>query len=409
MVDEDRMRLFTPRRLVLVSLVLVFGSLAVTAREAAAVDELRLAGMSLERLVKQGSQPRSTLYGEGLAGVAFDGYDEAIELLSPFIQDEWSALQKVCSDEEDLRAPLRAALLTKHRASLAALKRGAHSLEVRGPDDWEASLGGHVPSLMDARHVVNLAVLAAEEALAAGDDEAAVDALLDAAQFGADLMSGPSSIGEMIGCALIQIATQGALLRLGMVDALSAPQLERLAASLRTLDEQLQSRGPSPEAELAYFARSIYLASVDTKRFNPDFEFQSWKHGFSKSLACAAAFKEELRLTEAARGVEGLSWPEAQALFVTLGEDESDLGHQLAGKFRPMREVALRNNLAHLRLTRAVVEFRATGEAPHLADPFGNELRVTQSEGTLTFQSIGPDGKADVDRRKDLVARVALL
>jgi len=402
------MRFFTPRRLIFLSTTLVFASFAVTARESAALGQMRHAGLQLELRLSALSQSRVPPYGDGIDSVAIDEYDAAIELLSPGILDEWGELQKVCPDEGSLRSELRTALLDKNRECLAALKRGAHSLEVRGPQNWEAGLSGQVLSLMAARNVVNLAVLAAEEALAAGQPAAAVDALLDAAQFGADLMSGPSSVGEMVGRALMQIATQDALLRQGMVDALPEPELERLAGALRSLDEALQVRGPSPEAEHAFFARRIFQAFRDHTSLNPGFEYQAWRHGFSDLLACASAFEEELRLTEAARGVELLPWPEAQALLETLGEGESDFGRELAGKYRLMREEALRNHRAHLRLTRAVVEFRATGELPTLADPFGDELRVSESEGTLTFQSVGPDGKADANRRKDLVARVEL-
>ena len=53
-----------------------------------------------------------------------------------------------------------------------------------------------------------------------------------------------------------------------------------------------------------------------------------------------------------------------------------------------------KRSIAHLRLLRAAVEFRLTGEVPALADPFGDTLRVREENGRRVVASVGAPGQA---------------
>jgi hypothetical protein len=54
--------------------------------------------------------------------------------------------------------------------------------------------------------------------------------------------------------------------------------------------------------------------------------------------------------------------------------------------------IAHREVIAKLRLLRAAAILKSTGKMPDLADPFGADLLMSESEGAVRIWSLGTDG-----------------
>jgi len=380
----------------LATLVLLGGA-AVTQRAGTARADMWSAGRKLEALVDGVDRTRAVLYGEQVEGAAFEEYEAALLDLSPDVMDDWVAYRQAFEERDAETRALGVALVEANRGSLRALRRGAHAADAKGSVEWERGLSAHIPSLMDCRNLANLAWVAAELKLEAGDSAAAVNVLLDSAQFGGDLVQSPSLIGELVGNAVLSATLQNALVDQGLLWRLPKPELVRLAAALRQLEARLAVRGLAREAELAQFARSVAKRDGKGGLFASELEPNLWRFGFSQTLWMEDLFDGAQSVREELAGIESQPWAAAKVKLDAVDARASDAESALFGH-QASFEGAHRIAIANLRLVIGAAEQRAGLDTELLPDPFGGAMLVTETPDGVQLHSVGPNGHADAER-----------
>ena len=127
----------------------------------------------------------------------------------------------------------------------------------------------------------------------------------------------------------------------------------------------------------------------------PDFWSSGWYWGFStKTLFVECIEEYDARLEEGKR-MDDLTWIEAKALFKKWNDETERSPNPLTKSITPtllMGEESSREARARLRVLRAAMHWRATGEVPNLEDPFGDRIHHAKTTTTLKIWSVGSDG-----------------
>lgn len=232
-------------------------SLAVHRANSAARDEIavHLAELRAEREAL--SFEREALWGETVPGEAWPHYAEALEAMAPFQGNPLRTRIAVALDP-GVDAEERAAVLAAvPKEAFTALRRGAHARDGEVVLDWERGFEAPLVKLVDSRalqHATGLRVLLADTPEAQID---AVRSLLDALQFGRDLVESQSLISEMIGCCLLSGESLGAEFDVGLADRLSAPAKRELLAGLRALEASVTVESRAFAGELELLAHAV--------------------------------------------------------------------------------------------------------------------------------------------------------
>jgi len=358
----------------------VFGCLGIAVGAAAVYVHVRADGawqeMSAWAHAAQARQDarscdREALFGATKAGSCWESYATARRLTASLGSRDAAVMKRYRKDPSTVTREELARLLGDWQPALAALREGAHRRDARHLAEWSLGLSNHTANLLDARALVNLAVVAAREELAAGRATAAVELLLDAATYGADHVASPVLIDRMVGCAVVTIAT-GEAWSDANLRALDAPALDLLATGLARLDARLPLR-VDLETEAIFFVNS---AQRTLGLWENDSRLASlwWRYGFSSRWSIADAALHQIRAFERFATVGGESWPERQRLL----EREFD---SAAVQANPMLVIAMPNlagaertqrmTTAIVRLLRVAVEVHRGGVAAPLLDPLG--------------------------------------
>ena len=121
-----------------------------------------------------------------------------------------------------------------------------------------------------------------------------------------------------------------------------------------------------------------------------------WRYGFSVRLMSARTFESWDHWLGRAQEADRFAWPQAQQEFKRLRQEIDHTvfeGHHqdLTSPFLEDGSAG-RTLRAHLRLLRAAVHYRRTGEVLELDDPFGTKLLHREGGGRLRVWSVGIDG-----------------
>ena len=332
---------------------------------------------------------RPVLWGEAQAGKASPHYERAFNLLSTKVDSaqlaslariEGRRVAGVLNTEPVRPGPSAAEVVAAHADALAALRAGAHSTDAQRPMDWSAGFSIRIQNMLTARHLANVAVLAAILAVDEGDGERAVHLLLDVMQFGRDLTRSPLLIEQMIGCATQAIASHDAVTWANLTRTLDANALRLLAVGLAQLDEAPGSLMPATTwitAEAALLANTS-LESLTRDRVPTTLSLAAWRYGFSLSLALARHGLHQLRLGQ-------------QAQAHCTGRDAVASANPITAMFTPNYGAGLRNHLraiAALRLLRMAVQHAAGDVVTPLPDPSGGILQwALDADGNAEFWS----------------------
>ena len=331
-----------------------------------------------------------------IPGNDWDDYFEALALLDA--DPEADALVPEYSPGPAEPEKLEA-FAARHPRALELIRRGARRAESRHPDLGEDGYLSGRFWLSTPRMIAAVCAASARRLAREGKPRQAADVLLDLLQAGNDLSrdvigSSDRHLGEF------HTVAAGAFLelRLEEVDARDvAREIERLEADL-----------PTSEAEL----RTVPLkrALYDLERIHAGRK-PAWRFGFSTRLRTAAAFELMEEILGAMAGVDALPYPRAQALAAELEARIAEAGeppHQvLLTGFIP-HLYPHRVNRARLRMLRALLLARATGERLELEDPLGaTALRWSPPGQPLRIWSAGYDGRDDGgDEEKDFVLTI---
>ncbi len=362
-------------------------------------EEMLATGSRLEQSIADRETVRPVLYGEAIEGLAFDEYAQIEELLSETSLDDWIAVVRARQHGEPEAKKLRDSLIDEHYEVLAALDRGARCTDARFPIEWDRELPCEVPTLMRTRTAVNIAVLAAERDLEEGHPELASEKLMSAMQLGRDIAESPILLNECIGVALLVIASKEALIDNGLIECFPSSELSRIARAMETLDRRLSPISQAWEYELAAFVRrssgGFTREPLDQNRFGPwsvEFSMRALPHGLSTRAMLANYVDEADRLVRTLQALNGKSYHARHAAHVELQGENSGYDDVLVQRFLAMwhnPETSRRDGIALLRLARCAVQYQIDGSLLELRDPYGADLLVTPSAGTIRIESAG--------------------
>lgn len=365
------------RRLLFCSLGAVLASVAgagvVRLRADASWQRMLQIGEELQRRAEARDPHRAVLWGEATAGDALAHYERATALAKQLSSDDHNGLvaslrltdAEVTADAGPLRE--------RWRPALEAMRTGARCDRATSPDWWNGDPQAAVPNLLACRWIVNMAVLEARAERLAGDTRAAVQWTLDAATFAGDTVRRGPLIRQMIGVALVAIATEA--WKESALQELDAPALEMLADGLARLDAQLPHQ-LAYEDELLLMVQYLRRAPEEGVGLGP---LTAWQYGFSTRWMTAAAFvnfADTVRgLGDAAHGSDGEDWrarkQRLDAAFEALAQSDNPASAMMAPNL-VAAEQNLREVIAQLRILRVAVELHRGRAAPQLADPCGD-------------------------------------
>ena len=332
---------------------------------------------------------RSVLWGEPIAGNAAADYRQALELTKATRDADTQQLtwiKTLAKSGAEAAEPARERFATTLSAPLASLVSGAHRSSCGWYPDWSKGLSHPVSNLLVERQLANAAVATAMGAARTGRDQDAVHLLLDAAQFGRDGAHRMQTIEELIGLAILGIATHEALLERGLLATLAEPALEELLDGLRRLDEDFETagRGQRGDAVLAGFhMRRDPTPWSDALDLGP---ISAWREGFSHKLVIGKVQLAAIGLARTQSGLALEAEPVAARRGAAAGQEFLRTGGPLADRLLPAHDLARnrRDAIARLRLLRMLLALHL-GQAPApLADPFGGTLHAErEADGRL--------------------------
>ncbi|MFT5050923.1 MAG: hypothetical protein ACI8QZ_002329 [Chlamydiales bacterium] len=367
-------------------------------------DEMESIAAEYIQLAESAETTRPVLRGEPIDGFAHDEYaalyapaaqpdgtESVTRVWKSALFEDWQAYLQVLKNAPAEAAALRGELVHSHAWIFETLARGARCTDARWKANWD-DVNGTTPKLAPTRAVVEIATLGVAEFLDQSLEDRAVDVWLDLVQYGGDLTHAPGVIGRMIGADVIHQVLGKALFDDGVLDRLPAPQLERLAQGLRTLESGLPKIRGARNWDLAAWAHTI-------AREYPNAEFVSLAPatlgdyvrfaftGRHEGLDRVRQLSHWTALENAFADDSWTAWIDGARAYrehVAPSEDPTGVGESIETTQHMMR--------VDLRIARAAIEYRLSGQAVALPDPFGGSLEFTVEQARVRVASRGPRG-----------------
>lgn len=357
--------------------------------------EMTQRGRSIEARLAAGGAERPVLWGEPTPGEAWTHYERALAALDAVgdVHARWLDYRKAQDLGEAARAiELGDTLAEDGQRSLDALGDGARCGSARYGVTWSAGFDHALHNLLTTRHLANLAVIESRRRARRGDGVGAARALLDAMQLGGDLMRAPVAIDEMIGFAVLAVASKQALIDHGVLDDLSDEGLATLATGMAALDEAIPMVGVSSLGEIALFVRHVEKDNGANPLGGDGLSvLRAWRFGFSLRLLCADHTREAEARAERFLSLANAGWTvRKQAMEEAMNQVSESLNPvtRASGGLLSLH-VNRMEAVAWLRLARMAVTFRRDGVVRALADPFGDQLHWKLEGDRLRAWSVG--------------------
>jgi len=372
---------------------LLAGAAVVQQRTSASWAAMEQRAAAMQSDFDQRDHRREPLWGEGTGGSAFAEYARAIALAKPLLGQDNKELVATLRRTDAQVAAETTALRARWRPAIEALRDGTHCHDARPPQARGGDPQSGISNLLLARWLTNVAVFEARALRHEGNHRQAVEWTLDAMTFGNDHVRNGVLINQMIGIALVAIATFEAWPDAAL-QRLDREALDLFADGLARLDAQFPER---------LDLRPELLFMVDALRHSPSdagcgmSTAAAWRFGFSMRWMAADAFAQYAAALQRWTETPSPRWPEQQAAInaemLTLGNSTNPLLHLMAPNLAAA-ESNLRQVVARLRLLRAAVGV-LRGEDTALRDPLGDgPLSITTEEGGTRIRSVGvPDGR----------------
>jgi hypothetical protein len=386
-----------------VGLVVVAAVVWIRAIESRRWKEMEDTLVSLEQEAMSPSVVRPVLVGDPVAGNAWDHYPRAWNVMKgqggPLLGSYISRAPNV--DRDQVLQTLR-----RLEPALADLRKGARCGVARRAVDWRNSATQEV-SLYALTY---LAVAQAREWAASGRVRDAVELLLDGARFSADLASQAECLGYAVSMAGLYTALDE-IRDLMEGGKLGPADLQLLESGLDRLDGSFPEPGPAlMNGALAmgwelHRAPSLkaFVDPIYSQMQAPRPAIPTWRFAFSERLLIADWFGSQLDRSRRVAATDRRLWVGMNAAARQADREVAESKNGLAQVFNLWDRnephfyvvVLSRERRAHLRLLRAAVRFRATGEVSPLGDPFGAGLTHVVKDGRLKVWSVGRDGVDD--------------
>jgi hypothetical protein len=365
---------------------LAFGPVGVDTQEALAkhVDELKTGAGSLKT-------PRAVLTGTPEPGNAWDEYNVALNDTNAWRNDENGGIfvRYVKGDSRVDRLQVEE-LAAAHAEAFRHFRHGAHRSEGVYPYNWDQGAQMPLPSLRGSRRLAALAVFDAEIQADGGHAQEAVDILLDTSVFARDLAAGGPLLTHLIGLVVYSDSFDE-FRRVILSGKLTKTQLADLGQKLETVDHDFPTLSSALFAETLGVGSTILQASEKGRLASLDLAQQwGWRFTLNPGPAFLEAMEEKETYLHRAEEIEALNFVEAKKRIEAASSSDARPLLPVPDLFKSL--VSHREALAHLRLLRAATAFLATGKAPVMADPFGENLLFKQEGNQAKIWSIGSDG-----------------
>ena len=336
---------------------------------------------------------REPLWGEGSDGDAFAEYARAAALAKPL----------AAADDKELKATLRRTdaqvaaetieLRARWQPVLEAMRAGAHHRDGKHPAVRRGDSQAGIANLLVSRWIANAAVFEARALRHAGQHQQAVAWTLDAMTFGADHVRGGLLINQMIGLALVGIASKEAWTDAAL-QQLDAQALDLLATGLDRLDAQLPPH-LDLTPELLWLAGSLGELPMGGYGVGA---FASWRFGFSGRWMMADAFARYATAVERLAASPPRAWSAHQAGMDAEMAVLAQSSNPMLGILAPnltSAESSLRQTRTLLRLLRAAIGVLRGEDVSGLQDPLGDGMLSVTEDGEVThIRSAGvPNGR----------------
>ena len=346
---------------------------------------------------------RTALWGETTAGSAFACYQRARDVAEPLCRAD-KLLKELWLDPEQVAPAEAAALRSRWAPAIAAMREGAHRADARPAVAFEKGFSMPAHNLLAGRWITNMAVIEARELRAAGRGREAVELLLDAATMGADLVRSPMLIDQMIGAALVVIATSEAWPAFESAH-LDREALDLLAQGLARLDGLLPA-SLAYDGELLLKAHTFLNADPQAWPENQGASTSlapGWRHGFSWRWMMADAFGELVAAAAELRAATDESWPLREQRLERIGARCQAAANPLLRQMWPnvaSVEHTLRQMLTMVRLLRLAVDAHRGLPPAALNDPLGKgPIAVAETDAGVRFTSAGIRHHQHLERR----------
>jgi hypothetical protein len=377
-----------PRRAVLAGIVaaiavLVGGGAVVEFRSDTSWRAMQQEAAALQASWHARSHRRTPLSGTGTDDRAFLHYERAMALAQELVARDPARLQVLlrCETVE---------LRTQWQPVLAALHAGAQATDLTLP-------AANVFAADRGRWIAHVAVCDAQALRHAGHGRAAVQRTLDAASLGADLLRHGTLLQQVLGGAIVTIATSAAWSEAAIAE-LDREALDMLATGLERLDRALPDT-PDATGELLGLARSWQRPGEGGWSMPTT---SAWRFGFSARWMLADAFAA-MRAT--ARDLEQsreLAWPARAALLAIEQDALAESGNPLLPLAAGALGAAERDARAmrtQLRLLRMSIDLHRGRDVPPLPDPLGDgPLRVRHTSTGVRLHSAAAEQNPSLAR-----------
>lgn len=346
--------------------------------------------------LEQAAARREVLFTDCVVGDAMPLYREALQQAASLQADEELLLAmfgEAATPEQQPDAEALAALCSRWQPALATLHQATHRTQLSWPVGWSRGLEPPSLDVIAAMSLGRGAAASARAALAAGDNDAAIEALLDLLALGRDMRQMPEMVNAVAGACI------GGLLAQVLGDAqlrqLDAARLRRLAAAIALQDADWPAVHDHLGCEI------VWLAHVGFQKSGVS--LLAWRNGFSSAAMFDEAMLQLTRSVDAAAAATALTWPAHVAELQRLRQQWRDSDNPLtkaAASDIVLIETQLRIERVRLLLLRMAVAFHAGDPVPQLPDPLGTgELRDEPTAEGRRFASAALGCPEPLERR----------
>jgi hypothetical protein len=373
------------------------------------------------------TQKRAVLHGVAAPGNAWDEYNIALGDSRPWGADAGNggiffryAMRYEMNEQEKETARK---LIAANAWRLDHLQLGAQRTDGQFPYRWRRGFGGDGPSLLRTRMLANLACAQARILVETGQGQKAADLLGDVAMFAQDLSTNAPMQSLLIGTAVYSTAFD-VLRRLLQEGKFNREEMENLARSLDTIDRDFPKLNVALSNSIMGEGRFLIRASSTSWRDRRNWlvglggaRELDWRFTIAPKTYVLDAFEQMDPYLQRIANLEDLPYTQAKAQADQISEENRKSSNYFFREQDPKRVSKLlavqREPRALLRLVRAAIAVRTTGNMPVIPDPFGTTLHSRRNSNRITIWSLGRDGidqngKSDDTYQPDMVIEVSL-
>ncbi len=374
------------------------------------------------------TQKRAVLHGAAAPGNAWDEYNIALGDSRPWGDDvlpggsifiRYAMRWEMNEQEKETARKLIAANAWR----LDHLQLGAQRTDGQFPYRWRRGFGSDWPNMLRARMLANLACAQARILVEAGQGQKAADLLVDVAVFAQDLSTNAPMNSLRIGTAVYSTAFDE-LRRLLRERKFNSEEMENISRSLDTIDREFPKLNVALSNSIMGEGRFLIGASSTTWRERRSWivDLQGareldWRFTIAPRSYVLDAFEQMDPYLQRIARLEDLPYAQAKAQADQISAENHKSSNHFFREEDPNRVPRLladqREPRALLRLVRAAIAVRMTGELPVIPDPFGTSLHSRRNANSITIWSLGRDGidqngKSDDTYQPDMVIEAPL-